>query len=315
MAAAQMSLRDRLNIYRNALEGLENRWEADWTKVLEACTEARRLVFCGTGKSGYVARKLTATAHGLGLSAAFLSPAEALHGDLGMLQQGDVLVAISNSGNGLEWQALLESAHFLSFPMLALLGSKQGVLAHHAQWILDCRVSREADVSNLSPSTSTLVAQVCGECLLYAMADHRKFDATAFAKIHPGGQLGRKLHLKVSDVMHIPPKVALVLPEEGFREVILAMTEKPLGAAVVYQHQNLLGIITDGDIRRALLQNDGVDHLKAKDLMNKNPVTIAPNARLSQALELMENRPSPISVLPVMQDQQWLGIIRLHDVY
>jgi arabinose-5-phosphate isomerase len=315
MAAAHLSLKERLNIYRDALKGLENRWEADWTSVLQACAEARRLVFCGTGKSGYVARKLTATAHGLGMSAAFLSPAEALHGDLGMLQEGDMLVAISNSGNGLEWQALLESTHFLSFPMLALLGSKQGALAHHAQWIFDCKVPREADFSNLSPSTSTLVAQVCGECLLYALAEHRQFDATAFAKIHPGGQLGRKLHIKVSDVMHVPSKVAVVLPEEGFREVILAMTEKPLGAAVVFQNKHMLGIITEGDIRRALIQHHEVDRLKAKDIMNQSPVTIAPDARLSQALELMENRPSPISVLPVMQNQQWLGIIRLHDVY
>lgn len=315
MAETHISLKERLHLYRSALEGLENRWEAEWNKVLHACTEAQRLVFCGTGKSGYVARKLTATAHGLGISAAFLSPAEALHGDLGMLQKGDVLVAISNSGNGPEWQALLESAHFLSFPMLALLGSDQGALASHAQWMFDCKVAREADSSNLSPSTSTLVAQVCGECLLYALAEHRQFDASAFAKIHPGGQLGRKLHVKVSDVMHVPSKVAVVLPEEGFREVLLAMTEKPLGAAVVFQNKQMLGLITEGDIRRALLQHDKMDGLKAKDMMNQDPVTVAAHAPLSLALELMENRPSPISVLPVMQDQQWLGIIRLHDVY
>ena len=315
MAALQMSLSERLSIYRGALEGLENRWEADWEIVLQACAKARRLVFCGTGKSGYVARKLTATAHGLGISAAFLSPAEALHGDLGLLQTGDLLVAVSNSGNGPEWQALLESAHFLSFPMLALLGSKQGALAQHAQWMLDCKVPREADQINLSPSTSTLVAQVCGECLLYALADLRQFDEADFANIHPGGQLGRKLHLRVADVMHVPAKVAVVMPESGFKEVLLAMTEKPLGAAVVLKHEHMVGLITEGDIRRALLQNQEIDCLRAEEIMNQNPVTIAPEARLSQALELMENRPSPISVLPVMHNQQWLGIIRLHDVY
>jgi arabinose-5-phosphate isomerase len=224
-----------------------------------------------------------------------------VHGDLGIYTPGDPSILISKSGSTAELLRLIPVLRQFRSPLIAILGNLNAPMAKQADVILDAQVEREADPLNLAPTCSTTVALGLGDALAVALMMARRFTDQDFARYHPAGQLGRTLWLKVSEVMHRNDAVAWVKPETPLRQVIIAMSQRPLGAAcVVNEEFQLLGIITDGDVRRVLLTHEDIRHLQAADCMTRRPTTISPEASLKEATRLMEDRPSQISVLPVV---------------
>lgn len=276
-----------------------------------------KVVLTGIGKSGHIARKIVATLCSTGTPAVFLHPAEAVHGDLGIYTPGDPTVLISKNGTSAELLALVPLMREFHSPLIGILGSVTSPLAAHLDVLLDASVEREADPNNLAPTASAVTALAMGDALAIALMCARNFTPEQFGKFHPGGQLGRNLRLSVREVMHSSDEVAGVKPDSSLKDVIVEMTRKPLGAAIVMGADGLLaGFITDGDLRRALTTHDDIRSLRAEDAMTRTPVIVSPEATLNQALELMEQRFSQISVLPVVDGAgRPLGLIRIHDIY
>ncbi len=277
-----------------------------------------KVVVSGIGKSGAIAHKIAATLASTGTPAVFLHAAEAVHGDLGIYTPGDPSLLISKSGATAELLRLIPVLRRFRSPLIALVGNLHSPLAREADVVLDARVEREADPLNLAPTCSTTAALALGDALAVALMHARNFTKDDFARYHPAGQLGRNLWLTVADVMHRGEAVAWVGPETPLRQVIIAMTERPLGAAcVVDEAGNLLGLITDGDLRRALITRQDIRGVTAQEIMTARPTTITPGASLKEAAQLMEDRPSQISVLPVVEpsSRRCLGLIRIHDIY
>jgi arabinose-5-phosphate isomerase len=269
------------------------------------------------GKSGHIARKIVATLCSTGTPAVFLHPAEAVHGDLGIYTPGDPTVLLSKNGSSRELLALVPILRELHSPLIGILGGKGSPLAAQMDVLLDASVEREADPHNLAPTASAVTALALGHALAIALMCARGFTPREFSRFHPGGQLGRNLLLAVREAMHSGEEVAMVPPGASLKEVIIAMTRRPMGGAcVVAADGTLEGLITDGDLRRALTMHDDIRELRAEDAMTRVPVTIGPDATLGAALERMERRPSQISVLPVVDHAgRALGLLRLHDVY
>jgi arabinose-5-phosphate isomerase len=277
-----------------------------------------KVVVSGIGKSGHIGQKIAATLASTGTPAVFLHAAEAVHGDLGIYTPGDPSILISKSGSTAELLRLIPILRQFRSPLIAILGKLNSPMAQQADVVLDARVEREADPLNLAPTCSTTVALALGDALAVALMMARRFTPQDFARYHPAGQLGRTLWLKVADVMHQNEAVAWVKPDTPLRQVIIAMSQRPLGAAcVVDEDFLLLGIVTDGDLRRALLTHEDIRLLQAADCMTRQPVIIHPEASLREATRLMEDRPSQISVLPVVDSRhhRCLGLIRIHDIY
>jgi len=275
------------------------------------------VVLTGIGKSGHVARKIVATLCSTGTAAVFLHPAEAVHGDLGIYTPGDPTVLISKNGASSELQALVPLLKQFRSPLIGILGNAASPLAAQVDVLLDASVEREADPNNLAPTASAVTALALGHALAIALMVARKFTPEEFGRFHPGGQIGRNLKLSVGTAMHAGDEAAFVAPETSLKEVIIAMTRRPLGGAcVVGADGRLAGLLTDGDLRRALTTHDDIRGLCARDAMTVRPVTVGAEATLGQALELMERRRSQISVLPVVDDDgRALGILRIHDIY
>ena len=277
-----------------------------------------KLVVTGLGKSGHVARKIVATLCSTGTPAVFLHAAEASHGDLGIYAPGDPTVMVSKSGTTTELLQLIPFLRELPSERIGILGNPSSPLAAQMDVVLDASVEREADPGNLAPTASATVALALGHALAIALMRARDFDLDDFGRYHPGGHLGRTVRLTVRDVLHGGDEVAWARPEDSLKHVVIAMTQHPLGAAcVVDSAERLLGLITDGDLRRALQAHDDIRGLCAADVMTAHPVTIAPEARLLDALRLMEDRPSQIAVLPVVDPASGraVGLLRLHDIY
>ncbi|MBK9169374.1 MAG: KpsF/GutQ family sugar-phosphate isomerase [Bryobacterales bacterium] len=276
-----------------------------------------KIVTSGVGKSGRIAEKLAATLRGAGSPAVYLHPGEAPHGDLGIYSHGDASVLVSKSGTTRELLALLPALRERSVALIAIVGDPDSPLAQAADVVLDASVEREADPHNLAPTSSAAAAMALGDALALALMGARQFTPAEFARTHPGGRLGWLLGTHVSEVMHTAAAVAWVAPEDPVKQVIVAMTERPLGCAcVLHPDRRLAGLITDGDLRRALQSHDDIRSLSAAAIMTRTPSTIAPEATLHQALREMEERPRQISVLPVVTGEGCCaGVIRLHDLY
>jgi arabinose-5-phosphate isomerase len=276
-----------------------------------------KVVVTGIGKSGHIARKIVATLCSTGTAAVFLHPAEAVHGDLGIYTPGDPTIVISNHGSSGELLALAPLLRQFRSPLIGILGNSTSPLAALVDVLLDASVEREADPNNLAPTASAVTALALGHAVAIALMSARNFTPEEFARFHPGGQLGRNLRLSVAEAMHPLDEVARVAPEASVKEVIIAMTQRPLGGACVAAADGILaGFITDGDLRRSLTTHDDIRGLCARDVMTVRPVTIGPEATLGDALERMERRTSQISVLPVVDAEgRALGLIRLHDVF
>ncbi len=277
-----------------------------------------KIIVSGIGKSGHIAQKITATFCSTGTPAVYLHPSEALHGDLGIYAPGDPTVLISKSGSTHELLRLIPILRSLKSKIIAIVSNLDSPLARQVDIVLNACIKREADPLGLAPTASTMAAMAIGDALASGLMFARRFTEEDFAGFHPGGQLGRNLLLNVSDVMHPEHKVAKISPQTPFKNVIVAMTEFNLGAAcVIDENRRLLGLITDGDLRRILLKYDDIRTLRAGEIMTQSPITIPPDAPLKDALQLMEDRPSQISVLPVVDPlaNRWLGLVRVHDIY
>jgi arabinose-5-phosphate isomerase len=285
-------------------------------EILHRCLElGGKIVVTGLGKSGKVAQKIAATLSSTGSLAVYLHPTEGLHGDLGLIRSPDVVLALSYTGNTDEIVRLIPSLKSLRVPIIGMGGNSQSRLAVECEAWIDAQVDQEACPHNLAPTTSTTLALALGDALAVTLMQLRGFDSKSFAQNHPGGSLGRRLSLKVEGLMHSGNAVPIVRKNTLMREVIVISTQKKLGAVLVVENEKLLGIITDGDIRRALQHEEKFFQLSAEQVMTLNPVTATPDMMAQTALELMENIPSQISVLPVVDRQgSWKGILRLHDL-
>lgn len=275
-----------------------------------------KVVVSGMGKSGLIGQKIAATLCSTGTPAVFLHPAEALHGDLGIYQKGDPTLLLSKSGSTAELLHLLPMLRQFRSPVIAIVGQAHSPLAEKADIVLEGIVEREADPLALVPTTSTTLSLAIGDALACVLMKARGFKPEDFARFHPGGQLGRNLLLHVADVMRKRHEVAVVAPGTPMREVVIAMTRFPHGAACVLAGETLAGIVTDGDIRRALQANEDIRGLRAENLMTPRPICVNDSDMLAEALHIMEDRPSQISVLPVLDaGQKLVGLLRLHDAY
>ncbi|MFQ5670459.1 MAG: SIS domain-containing protein [Acidobacteriota bacterium] len=305
-----------------AILDLGTRLDAAFQQAVEALATCRgRVVTTGMGKSGLIARKLAATLSSTGTPSLFLHPAEAAHGDLGSVVEGDVLVALSHSGETEEIARLLETIKRLGIPLIALTGSLDSTLARQADVALDVGVRAEACPLGLAPTASTTASLAMGDALAMSVLSRKGFQEEDFAAIHPGGRLGARLR-RVSDLMHTGTSIPLVALDSGLDQVIRTISAGCLGmTAVVNDAGHLAGIITDGDLRR-LLQGQGPagsritsnPRLCASEFMSHHPITIAPGALASEALRLMESHKITSLVVPD-QDRRPVGIIHLHDLW
>jgi arabinose-5-phosphate isomerase len=298
-----------------AVSELQHRIDGAFTVACETllvCTG--RVVVTGMGKSGHIGNKIAATLASTGTPAFFVHPGEASHGDLGMITKKDVVLAISSSGNTIELITLLPLIKRLGIPLISMTGDPSSALAQAACANLDISVSTEACPLNLAPTTSTTVTLVMGDALAIALLESRGFTAEDFAFSHPGGALGRKLLLKVSDIMHKDKEVPRVEPGTPLQNALLEMTAKGFGmTTVIDQKGRLVGVFTDGDLRRVIDSEIDLNSVSVKDVMSSNPKTINQDILAAEALNIMEQR-SITAVIVENEHKQPVGVVHMHDI-
>jgi arabinose-5-phosphate isomerase len=270
-----------------------------------------RVIITGIGKSAIIANKIVATLNSTGTPAIFMHAADAIHGDLGLILEDDVVICISKSGNTPEIKVLVPLIKSAKNKMIAITGNKESFLGLHADFVLNAYVEKEACPNNLAPTTSTTAQLVIGDALAVCLLELRGFSSNDFAKYHPGGALGKKLYLRVLDISSVNEKPK-VLANTSIKDVIIEITEKMLGVTAVIEQDKIIGIITDGDLRRMLSQVDDFSGLTAKDIMSANPKRIETEAMAIDALEVMET--NEISQLLVEENGTYAGVVHLHDL-
>ena len=270
-----------------------------------------RLVVTGIGKSAIIAQKIVATMNSTGTPALFMHAADAIHGDLGMIQDSDIVMLLSRSGNTPEIKVLVPILKMRRNKMIAMVSDTQSYLAQQADIIINAYAEHEACPNNLAPTSSTTAQLVMGDAMAVALLECRGFSPSDFAKYHPGGSLGKKLYMRVSD-LYLNNEKPEVAPTDSINRVILEMTSKRLGATAVTDNGRLLGIITDGDLRRMLVSGREIANLTAQDIMSANPKTIDENAMAVNAFHLMEQ--NHITQLIVLKDNIYAGVIHIHDI-
>ncbi|MED5620895.1 KpsF/GutQ family sugar-phosphate isomerase [Ideonella sp. BN130291] len=301
-------------IEARALLGLRDRQGEGFARAVQGILESSgRVVVTGIGKSGHVARKIAATLASTGTPAFFVHPAEASHGDLGMVTEGDVVLALSNSGEVDELTALLPALKRLNITLIAMTGKPQSTLATHADIVLSCAVDQEACPLNLAPTASTTAQMALGDALAVALLDARGFREEDFARSHPGGALGRKLLTHVRDLMRTGDALPLVSKDTGFIDMMHVMTRKGLGAAFVVDGRKIEGIFTDGDLRRLLEGGGDLRGLTAREVMHAKPRSIREDALAVEAAELMEQHRINL-VLVVNAQQELVGALNTNDL-
>lgn len=299
----------------DAIAGLIDRLGTTFEKAIDLLASCKgRLVLTGMGKSGIVCRKIAATFSSTGMPALFLHPGEAIHGDLGMVMPGDVVVAVSNSGETTEIVQLLEWLKRLNIPLIAMTGNHQSTLAKYSDVVLDVGVAREACPMNLVPSASTTAAMAMGDALALCLMEKRGFKEEDFANLHPGGRLGKRL-LRVCDLMRTGDKIPVVRSSTLMKDVIYEMSRKGLGiTTVVNEQEQLLGVISDGDLRRHLEKDPALLDRVAQECMTTRPKTISAEELATKALQIMEE--TKITCLLIVDAQTKVtGIIHLHDLW
>jgi arabinose-5-phosphate isomerase len=269
------------------------------------------LVVTGIGKSAIIAQKIVATMNSTGTPSLFLHASEAIHGDLGMVQPEDVVICISKSGNSPEIKVLIPILKHFGNTLIAITGNTTSFLAKGADFILDTTIDSESCPNNLAPTNSTTTQLVMGDALAVCLMELREFNPQDFAKYHPGGALGKKLLLRVGDMLDQSHKPE-VSPETNIKKVIFEISEKRLGVTAVIENNKVIGIITDGDIRRMLNNNDTFAHLTAKDIMTKSPKMIQLSAMVTDALNILED--FSITQLVVLENEEYKGVLHLHDI-
>ena len=296
-----------------SVAGLRVFINADFEKAVRAIAQSKgRLVISGIGKSAVIAQKIVATLNSTGSPSLFMHAADAIHGDLGVVQQDDIVMIISKSGESPEIKVLVPLIKNFGNVLIAMVGSVSSYLAKNASLVLNTTVEQEACPHNLAPTSSTTAQLVMGDALAVCLMELKGFKSEDFAKIHPGGMLGKKLYLRVNDLSHDNEKPSVHV-NQSLREVIVEMTAKRLGiTAVVDDNNQLLGIITDGDLRRMLEKNVAIEQVKAGDIMTADPKTIGPDELAVNALDML--RKNEISQLAVIDNGKYAGIIHLHDL-
>ena len=307
--------RETLDIEAQALMGLKSRLDHRFSQAVQMMLNVKgRVVVTGMGKSGHIGSKIAATLASTGTPAMFVHPGEASHGDLGMIKAVDIVLAISNSGESDELVSILPVLKRQGVPLIAMTGGMNSALAKHADVVLDSSVDKEACPLNLAPTASTTAQLALGDALAVALLDARGFKAEDFARSHPGGSLGRRLLTHVEDVMRKGDQVPNVLPDASFSELMREMSHKGLGAsAIVDEHHNILGVFTDGDLRRLIEKGVDLRALHAKDVMHANPRTVLHDALAVEAAELMEQF-QITSVLVVNESGALCGALNTNDL-
>ena len=294
-------------------------------RVSESIVDAAKLIdnhngkvmICGLGKSGLIAQKIAATFCSVGRKAVFLHAVDALHGDLGIFDAGDPTIVISKSGSTEEIVRLIPILKEFESPLIGIVGNMNSSIIDDLDIVLDASVDNEADPLGIVPTSSTTLTLSIGDALAGVLMSVKGFNKNDFARFHPSGSLGKRLLLTVEKIMQHISNVAVVNMTDKLRKVVIAMTEKPNGAAIVKCKNDGFGLITDGDLRRCLAEGEDIDLLDAERIMTTDPVSISSNSSVDNALKLMEDRRSQISVLPVVSEEngECLGLIRLHDIY
>lgn len=302
-----------IELEASSVAGLTRFIDDDFEKAVQAIFSGKgRVVVSGIGKSAIIAQKIVATFNSTGTPSIFMHAADAIHGDLGMVQQNDVVLVISKSGESPEIKVLVPLIRNFGNTLIAMVGNTGSYLARNANLVLNTTVEQEACPNNLAPTSSTTAQLVMGDALAICLMELNGFQSNDFAKFHPGGSLGKKLYLRVSDLFGENERPA-VLPQQSLKEVIVEMTAKRLGiTAVINELGELLGIITDGDLRRMLEKSNDIENIKAGDIMTPNPKTIGAEELAISALDLI--RKNEISQLAVTHQGKYLGILHLHDL-
>lgn len=303
-----------IELEARAITGLSAFVDDGFTASVNAIASAKgRVVISGIGKSAVIAQKIVATLNSTGTPSIFMHAADAIHGDLGIVQQDDVVIVISKSGESPEIKVLVPLIRNFGNTLIAMAGNADSFLARNATHVINCSVEQEACPNNLAPTSSTTAQLVMGDALAVCLMELKGFRSEDFAKFHPGGTLGKKLYLRVSDLYkdNEKPKVK---SGQSLREVIVEMTAKRLGITAVVDDENtLLGIITDGDLRRMLEKNESISQCTADDIMTRTPRTIGPDELAVTALELL--RKNNITQAVVTENGKYLGIVHFHDLF
>lgn len=312
--AALSSAARTFEIEAKAIAALATKLDTDFEDACSAILQCEgRVVVLGMGKSGHIANKIAATLASTGTPSFFVHPGEASHGDLGMITRKDIVIAISNSGTSAEIITLLPLLKRMSIPIIAMTGKPESTLAQTADFHLNVSVDSEACPLDLAPTSSTTAALVMGDALAIALLEARGFTAEDFAFSHPGGALGRKLLIKVEDIMHRGQEVPAVKSDSLLREALVIMTEKGFGMTTVVDDQGeLLGIFTDGDLRRSVDHNIDIHRATLQQVMSGKPKTVTKDMLAAEALGLMESK--KITALVVVENGKPVGVVHMHDI-
>lgn len=295
-----------------AVAKLKNFITADFICCVELiCKSKGRIIFTGIGKSANVAAKIVATFNSTGTPAVFMHAADAIHGDLGIIQKDDIVICISKSGNTAEIKVLVPLLKQTGNILVAMVGNIQSYLAKEACMVINCSVEKEACRNNLAPTSSTTAQMVMGDALAICILECKGFTIDDFAKFHPGGSIGKQLYLRVSDLF-INNEIPKVKATDTIKTVILEISSKRLGTTAVIENNKLVGIITDGDLRRMLQKNVSISNISAKDIMNSNPKTIEKDTLAVEALNIM--REHNITQILVTHKNKYAGVVHLHDI-
>lgn len=296
----------------NAIANLVNFLNEDFENAVKYIHNSKgRVIITGIGKSALIATKIVATFNSTGTPAIYMHAADAIHGDLGTIQKNDVVICISKSGNTPEIKVLVPFIKNYGNKIIAITGNVDSYLGKNADFCINSYVEKEACPNNLAPTSSTTAQLVIGDALAVCLLEMNHFSSEDFAKYHPGGALGKKLYLRVSDLIS-KNEVPMVTSTTHIKDVIIEISKKRLGTTAVVENGKLIGIITDGDLRRMLKDNSDISNLVAKDVMSKNPKTISIDAMAIEALETMEN--SNITQILAVNNTKYVGVVHLHDL-
>lgn len=303
---------DTIDAELQAIKGLKSQLNDDFAKAVELIINTDgRVVVTGIGKSANIATKIVATFNSTGTPSIFMHAADAIHGDLGTIQKNDVIICISNSGNTPEIKVLVPLIKLRENKIIAFTGNLKSFLAENSDLVINTSVNKEACPNNLVPTSSTTAQLVMGDALAIALVECRGFTMEDFGKFHPGGAIGKKIYLRVSDLFSVneAPKVN---KDDDIKSIIVEISSKRLGATAVLNNDKLIGIITDGDLRRMLEENQNIGDVVALDIMSPNPRTIHKDAHVADALSIM--RKENITQLLVVDGSAYVGVIHLHDI-
>jgi len=306
------SAKETIKLEGQSILNLSNLIDNDFAEAVELIYNSKgRVIITGIGKSAIIATKIVATLNSTGTPAVFMHAADAIHGDLGLILHDDVVICISKSGNTPEIKVLVPLIKNAKNKMIAITGNKDSFLGQQADFVLNAFVEKEACPNNLAPTTSTTAQLVLGDALAVSLLEIRGFSSTDFAKYHPGGALGKKLYLRVHDISSVNQKPEVTL-DTNIKQVIIEISEKMLGVTAVTENNKIVGIITDGDLRRMLSKVDNFTSLTAKDIMSPNPKRIEEQAMAIDAMEVIETY--GISQLLVENDGKYAGVVHVHDL-